>query len=123
MAREIFVVIGALGDGDAGRRLFLEALQYGIDVVRALFLELREKVEHESREAALVGARLGDQGQVGRQCAAIGDARSLLVGEWRGKVIGGPGGPLAQFSLVLRAVLDLVFGCERRPLPSRVPRT
>src|SRR5258707_11596231 len=49
----LFRSVGALGDGDAGRRLFFEALQYGIDVVRALFLKLREKVRSEEHTSEL----------------------------------------------------------------------
>ncbi len=44
---EIFVVVGAFGDGDTRRRLVFKALQDGVDVVRALFLVLGEEVDHE----------------------------------------------------------------------------
>src|SRR5882724_3738053 len=91
MAGKIFVVVGALGKGDTGWLLFFVALQERVDVVRALLLELGEEVDDEPGEAALVGARLRDQGQVGRQSATIGDSRRLFIWEWRGKVIGGPG--------------------------------
>ena len=74
-------------------------------------------------KAALVGARLGDQRQVRRQRAAIGRARGLLVGEWRGEVVGRPAGPLEHFALIVRAVLDLVFGRECRRLRGRIAGT
>src|SRR5260370_22979840 len=60
---------------------------------------------------------------MGWECAAIGDARSLLVREWRGEVIGGPAGPLEHFALVVRSVLDLVFGCEGCRLRRRIAWT
>src|SRR5450432_189215 len=55
VAGEIFVVVGALGNADARRRLFLKTLQDPIDVIRALLLELREEVQDEPGEAALIG--------------------------------------------------------------------
>src|SRR5437588_3128346 len=116
VAGEIFVVVGARRQRQAGRRLVLETLQEGIDVIRALLLELREEVEYESRKAALVGPRFCDERQVRRQRAAIGRARGLFVGEWRGEVIRRTSRAIKHFTLVVRAVLDLVFGCKRRGL-------
>ena len=48
--------------------------------------------------------------------AAIGGARRLLVRERRREIIGRPAGPLEHLALVVRAVLDLVVGGERRRL-------
>src|SRR6185295_15091515 len=109
VAREVLVVVGALRNGDAGRRLVFKALQQRIHVVRALLLELGEEVDKEQRKAALIGPRLGDQRQVRRRSAAIGCARSLLVRERRGEIVRRPARTLEHLALGVWAVLDLVL--------------
>src|SRR5258708_33637386 len=37
--------------------------------------------------------------------------------------MGGPAGPLEHLALIVRTILDLVFGCERRRLRRGIPRT
>src|SRR5271169_2095205 len=122
MAGEILVVIGALRQRDA-RRLLLIALQERRDIVRTLFLELAEEVDDEPGKATLIGARLRDQGKVGRQTTTIGGPRRLLVREWRGEVVGGPAGPFEHIALIVRAVLDLVIRSERGHLRGRIAWT
>src|SRR5262249_27462760 len=108
------------GDRDAGRGLVLKTLQNGVDVIGPLLLIGGEEVDHELREAALVGTRLGDQRQVGRRRAAIGRARGLLVRERRREVVRRAARTLEHLAVVVRAVLDLVLRRERRCLRRRV---
>src|SRR6266699_3198423 len=57
VAGKIFVVEGAGRDGGAGGRVLIAAQQRR-DVIDAVLLILREKVEHEARKAARIAARL-----------------------------------------------------------------
>ena len=115
MAGEIDVVLHARRHRHVGglRRV---ALEHADDVVDAELLIRHEDVEHEPREAALVLARLGEHRHVGRQGAAIGEARRLRrSGTAAGN--GRPAGPGARtFRPGRWAVLDLVFGRDRRDL-------
>src|SRR6202035_3278153 len=71
-------------------------------------------------ETALIGTRLRDQRKVRRQTTAIGRARRLLVREWRGEIVRWPAGPVEHVAGIVRTVLDLVFGRERRRLRHRI---
>ena len=118
MSGEKLVVARPLRQGEILGRL-LVALHQGHEVIDALLLVLREHVEHEPREAALIGARLGDHRKVRRQRAVIGKPCDLLVGERRREVVRRPTGPLDLASAIVD-LLELVFGSNRRGLLGRV---
>jgi hypothetical protein len=85
MTGHVLVVVLARLQRDSFRRLLVIAGQQGVDIVRPLFLVLREDVEDEAREAALIGAGLGQNREIRRKGAAIGRARRLLIGKGDGK--------------------------------------
>ncbi len=92
------------------------AVEDAVNVIGAFFLVLGERVDNEPGKTALVGARFGQVGHVGRQRAAVGGSRSLLVGKRRRKTIGNLARPLKHFALVVRASGHLESGRYRRSL-------
>ena len=66
------------------------------------------------RKTAPVGPRLGEPRLVRRQAAGMGGARRLLVGERSREIIRRPARPVEHLALVVRTVVDLVFGGKRR---------
>src|SRR5437868_11312540 len=120
MAGEIFVVIRACGHLKPRRSIFVTLQQSG-NVIGPLLLILREDIEDEPRKAAFVAARLGDQRKVRREHAIVGRTPGLLVGVWRGKMIGWATGTLEHFALLVRSVGDLVLGGDRLGLRGREP--
>src|SRR5262249_24085792 len=121
---EVLVVLQAGRDVDPGRRLLFVARQQRHDVVDAVLLVRKERygIQDEPGEAALEGARLGDDRLVDRE-AAVAGARRLLVGGRRRKAIGQAAGALEHFALVVGSVLDLVFGRDGGGLGRRELRT
>src|SRR6185437_7627964 len=106
IAGEIFVVVRARRQHKTLRRIGV-AVEDGVDVIWAAFLVLRERLEDEPGEAALVTARLGERRHVRRQSAAERRARRLIVRKRRWEIIGNLSGPLKHLALVVRAVGDL----------------
>ncbi len=90
-----------------------------MDVIGSLLLILREDIEDELREAALIGASLGQDRHVGRVGAAIGRARRLLIGERRREAVGGAARPVEHLALLVGAVLDLIGRGQRGDLALR----
>src|SRR5215469_12296237 len=121
MAREIFVVVGALGKVDPLGGL-LVALQQGGDVVNALFLVLREDVENKPGKAALVAARLGKHRHVGRRDAQ-GSARGLIIGVPRREMIRRSTWSLEHFALVVGTIGHFIVGRDGGDLRGRKART
>src|ERR1700746_898980 len=107
MAGEIFVVVGALRKVDALRGI-LVALQQGGEVVNTLFLVLGEDVENEPGKAALVAARLGKHGHVGRRDTQ-GSAGCLIIGIPRREMIRRPTGSLEHFALIVGTISYFVL--------------
>ena len=101
---------------------FLEAGQIARDVVGALLLKLREHVEHEPREAALVAARLGQRRQVRRR-DAMHRLGSELIRERRREIVGQPARrvlsarPLSSGSLILTSAATAAACASEKPGP------
>ena len=110
MAGEIFIVVAALRQNEALRRV-LVAIEIGGDVIRAVLLVLRDHVEHEPGKASAVAARLGQRRHVGRG-DAVGRLRRKFIRERRREMVRQPAGPLDRIAEIVE-VLDLVFGRHR----------
>ena len=108
VAGEILVVGQRRRQLEARRRLVLVAHHQRGDVVDAVLLVLREHVEDEPGEAALVGARLGDHRHV-RRHRVVARAGGVLVRPRRRKAVGRAAFALEHLALVVGAILDLVL--------------
>src|SRR5262249_44261173 len=84
------------------------------DIVWSLFLILREHVEYEPGETALVRARLRQSRHVGRR-DTVHRLRGKLIGEWRWEIIGQAAGALGGLPLVVK-IRDLGLGRDSRRL-------
>src|SRR3569833_786431 len=105
MTGEVLVVVRTLGQRKEHRQ-HSKTEQENMYVVRALLLKLREGVEDELREAALITTGLRNQRQVRRSRTAVGGAGSLFIRERRGEVIRHAARTLKHVAGIVRAVLD-----------------
>ena len=123
VAGVVFVVVAAVGHREALRGI-LVAGQQRVDVIDALLRVAGEgqRIEDEQREAALVGAGLGQHREVRRRLAAIGRGRRLVVGEGRREAIGRTGRTLLLGTGIVD-FLDAVGLGERLDLPRGEART
>src|SRR5829696_2703614 len=118
VAGVVLVVEAARRHLNALRRV-LVAIEERDEVVGAVLGVLPQRVPDEPWEAALEGARLRHQRQVGRRLAAVRRSGRLLVREVPREAVGRPPGALEHLAGIVRPVLDLVLGGERLHLTLR----
>jgi hypothetical protein len=114
------------GKLEAGWRILI-TFQECHDVIDAVLLVLkkREGIDEKPGKAALVAARFGQYRHVRRHRAVVELARLRLVlpcGRRRKAVADAPVA-LEHFALIVRPVLDLVFGGNRGRLRRRKARS